>query len=102
MKAPTRELWATNGTDILEGYGVTECSPVLACNQRGDNHIGTVGRLLPGIEARLDPVPGLAEGGRLFVRGPNIMAGYLNADQPGVVIPPEGRLARHRRYRHHG
>jgi acyl-[acyl-carrier-protein]-phospholipid O-acyltransferase/long-chain-fatty-acid--[acyl-carrier-protein] ligase len=51
VKAPTRELWAKNGTDILEGYGVTECSPVLACNQRGDNHIGTVGRLLPGIEA---------------------------------------------------
>ncbi|MGZ5851772.1 MAG: AMP-binding protein [Hyphomicrobium sp.] len=89
VKAPTRELWAANGTDILEGYGVTECSPVLACNQRGDNHIGTVGRLLPGIEARLDPVPGLAEGRRLFVRGPNIMAGYLNADQPGVVIPPK-------------
>jgi acyl-[acyl-carrier-protein]-phospholipid O-acyltransferase / long-chain-fatty-acid--[acyl-carrier-protein] ligase len=89
VKAPTRELWASNGTDILEGYGVTECSPVLACNQRGDNHIGTVGRLLPGIEARLEPVPGLDEGGRLFVRGPNIMAGYLLADQPGVVSPPK-------------
>ncbi len=89
VKAPTRELWANNGTEILEGYGVTECSPVLACNQRGDNHIGTVGRLLPGIEARLEPVPGLNEGGRLFVRGPNVMAGYLLADQPGVVSPPK-------------
>lgn len=89
VKVPTRELWAKNGTEILEGYGVTECSPVLACNQRGDNHVGTVGRLLPGIEARLDPVQGLAEGKRLFVRGPNIMAGYLNADKPGVVIPPK-------------
>ncbi len=89
VKAPTRELWASNGTEILEGYGVTECSPVLACNQLGDNHIGTVGRLLPGIEARLEPVPGLNEGGRLFVRGPNVMAGYLLANQPGVVSPPK-------------
>ncbi len=89
VKAPTRELWAANGTEILEGYGVTECSPVLACNKRGDNHVGTVGRLLPGIEARLDPVPGLEVGKRLFVRGPNIMAGYLNADRPGVVMPPK-------------
>jgi acyl-[acyl-carrier-protein]-phospholipid O-acyltransferase/long-chain-fatty-acid--[acyl-carrier-protein] ligase len=90
VKAPTRELWARNGTEILEGYGVTECSPVLACNQRGDNHIGTVGRLLPGIEARLETVTGLSEGKRLFVRGPNIMAGYLNADRPGVVVAPDG------------
>ena len=89
VKPATRELWAKNGTEILEGYGVTECSPVLACNQRGDNHVGTVGRLLPGIEARLDPVPGLAEGRRLFVRGPNVMAGYLLADQPGVVTAPK-------------
>ena len=89
VKPATRELWAKNGTEILEGYGVTECSPVLACNQRGDNHVGTVGRLLPGIEARLDPVPGLAEGRRLFVRGPNVMAGYLLADQPGIVTAPK-------------
>jgi acyl-[acyl-carrier-protein]-phospholipid O-acyltransferase / long-chain-fatty-acid--[acyl-carrier-protein] ligase len=89
VKAPTRELWAANGTDILEGYGVTECAPVLACNQRGDNHVGTVGRLLPGVEARLEPVPGLDVGGRLFVRGPNVMAGYLLADQPGVVAAPK-------------
>ena len=89
VKPATRELWAANGTEILEGYGVTECAPVLACNQRGDNHIGTVGRLLPGIEARLEPVPGLEEGGRLFVRGPNVMAGYLLADQPGIVSPPK-------------
>jgi len=90
VKAPTRELWARNGTDILEGYGATECSPVLACNQRGANHPGTVGRLLPGIEARLETVTGLTEGKRLFVRGPNIMAGYLQADQPGVIVPPDG------------
>ncbi len=89
VKPQTRELWAKNRTEILEGYGVTECAPVLACNQLGDNHIGTVGRLLPGVESRLDPVPGLAEGRRLYVRGPNVMAGYLLADQPGVVVAPK-------------
>ena len=102
VKAPTRELWAANGTDILEGYGVTECSPVLACNQRGAQSHGTVGPPPAGHRGRLDPVPGLAEGRRLFVRGPNIMAGYLLRRSAGRRHPAEGRLARHRRYRHHG
>jgi acyl-[acyl-carrier-protein]-phospholipid O-acyltransferase/long-chain-fatty-acid--[acyl-carrier-protein] ligase len=88
VKTQTRELWSKIGTEILEGYGATECAPVLAVNQPGANRPGTVGRLLPGIEARLEPVPGLSEGRRLFVRGPNVMAGYLLADRPGELVPP--------------
>jgi acyl-[acyl-carrier-protein]-phospholipid O-acyltransferase/long-chain-fatty-acid--[acyl-carrier-protein] ligase len=72
---------------VLEGYGATEGSPVLAVNKPGDNRRGTVGGLLPGIEARLEPVPGIPGGGRLFVRGPNVMAGYLAAG--GGLEPPE-------------
>ncbi|NNL90101.1 MAG: AMP-binding protein [Marinicaulis sp.] len=77
------------GFEVLEGYGVTECSPVLAANQPGDIRAGTVGQALPGIETRLEPVEGMENGGRLHVRGLNVMKGYITADEPGVVKPPE-------------
>jgi acyl-[acyl-carrier-protein]-phospholipid O-acyltransferase/long-chain-fatty-acid--[acyl-carrier-protein] ligase len=71
---------------VLEGYGATEASPVIAVNKPTDNRRGTVGGLLPGMEAKLEPVPGIPGGGRLYVRGPNVMSGYLTAG--GGVEPP--------------
>jgi acyl-[acyl-carrier-protein]-phospholipid O-acyltransferase/long-chain-fatty-acid--[acyl-carrier-protein] ligase len=76
------------GVPVLEGYGATEASPVIAVNTPGDNRRGTVGGLLPGIDTRIEPVEGIHRGGRLFVRGPNVMAGYLN--EGGVLEPPAG------------
>lgn len=90
VKEETRRRWAKFGTEILEGYGATECSPVIAFNVPDSNRFGSVGRTLPEIETELVPVPGLAEGRRLRVRGPNVMAGYLTATNPGVVVPPPG------------
>lgn len=75
--------------ELLEGYGVTEASPVIAANQPGANRPGTVGRLMKGMEYRLDPVEGIPNAGRLLVRGPNVMLGYIRPDNPGVVVPPD-------------
>lgn len=89
VKDRTRAIYMERfGVRILEGYGVTETAPVLAMNTPLANRAGTVGRLSPLMEARLDPVPGIEEGGRLFVRGPNVMLGYYRAENPGVLEPP--------------
>lgn len=90
VKEETFKKWYdTFGIRLLEGFGATETSPVLSLNLPMNFRRGTVGRLLPGIESRLDPVPGVEKGGRLFVKGPNIMLGYLKADNPGVLQPVE-------------
>jgi acyl-[acyl-carrier-protein]-phospholipid O-acyltransferase/long-chain-fatty-acid--[acyl-carrier-protein] ligase len=89
VKPATRNVYLEKfGLRVLEGYGVTETSPVLALNTPMFNRFGTVGKLLPGIEARLEPVPGIDDAGRLYARGPNVMLGYLRAEQPGVLDPP--------------
>ena len=91
VKDETKQLYMDRfGVRVLEGYGSTETSPALTLNAPMQMKAGTVGRLLPGIEYRLDDVPGVEHGGRLFVRGPNVMLGYYLHDQPGVIQPPEG------------
>ena len=89
LNEEVRRTWMEKfGIRILEGYGATECAPVLAVNTPMAYRSGTVGPLLPGLEPRLEAIPGIERGGLLSVRGPNVMLGYYLYDQPGVLKSP--------------
>lgn len=90
LQDETRDLWMEKfGLRILEGYGATETSPVLAVNTPMHYKAGTVGMLLPGIKHRLEPIQGIKQGGRLWVKGANIMMGYLLHDAQGSLEAPD-------------
>jgi acyl-[acyl-carrier-protein]-phospholipid O-acyltransferase/long-chain-fatty-acid--[acyl-carrier-protein] ligase len=91
VQEATFTTWARKfGVRILEGYGATECSPVIAVNTPAAPSVGSAGRFLPGIAWKLEPVEGVTDGGRLFVRGPNIMKGYLNPEAQQAFAALDG------------
>jgi len=93
VRDETRAIFNTKfgGVELLEGYGATEAAPVVAVNHPDRNRPGTVGQILPGIEYRLEPVEGITGGGRLFLRGPNVMEGYISPEDPqGLELLAEG------------
>jgi len=91
LQEATALAWAQKyGVRILEGYGATECAPCVSVNTPLEPRYGSVGRLLPGLEYKLELVEGVADGGRFFVRGPNVMKGYLNTDANAKFLAQDG------------
>lgn len=89
LTGQTERIWMEKfGIRILQGYGATETSPVLATNSPLTYRRGSVGHFMPGVEYRLVDIPGIDHGKSLHVKGPNIMKGYLIADRPGEIVPP--------------
>lgn len=91
VKPDTRNMWMERfGIRVLEAYGSTECSPVITANNRIFNRFGSIGKLLPALEYKINHVDGIEKGGELWIKGPNIMQGYIMPDNPGVLVPLEG------------
>ncbi|MGI6655784.1 MAG: AMP-binding protein [Desulfobulbus sp.] len=77
------------GLRLLHGYSCTTAAPLVALNTPIQYRAGTVGRLLPGLSARIVPTPGAPlGGGRLQIRGPGLISGLLSPEAPGIVQPP--------------
>lgn len=93
LSEDVRKLYAEKfGIRVLEGYGVTETSPVLSVNTPMASRAGTTGELFPGVEYRIEAVPGIEGAGILHVRGPNVMLGYLSDSQPGTIEPVRSKF----------
>ena len=93
LQNDTQRLWMEKfGIRILQGYGVTEASPVISVNTPLIHKLGTVGPPVPGLKYHLSPIEGIEKGGRLSVKGPNIMLGYLLHDSHNRIKPPVTEL----------
>ncbi len=78
------------GFVFLQGYGLTETSPIVSVNTLERNRVGSVGPAVPGMTVRIDS-PGKGGVGELVVRGPNVMKGYyMNPDATARVLSPDG------------
>ncbi|MCB1986220.1 MAG: long-chain fatty acid--CoA ligase [Burkholderiales bacterium] len=87
LSAEISRVFIGLGLPILQGYGMTESSPVVCVNRHGDNVPSSVGQPIPGVEVKL------GEEGALMIRGPNVMMGYWNNQEAtDAVLSPDGWL----------
>lgn len=76
------EFFYAVGLPVYEGYGLTETSPVISVNYPGTVKLGTVGRVVPGVEVRMGEEPAEENAsGEILVRGPNVTPGYYNREE---------------------
>ena len=80
------------GFTVLQGYGLTETSPVVTMTREGNARIGSVGLPLPGVEVRIDD-PNEDGTGQIMVKGPNIMMGYYRNEKETADVIKDGWLA---------
>ena len=91
VKLDTRDMFMERmGVRIMEAYGITECGPFVAANNHVYSRFGSIGRIIPAMEYKIEPVPGIEKGGELVLKGPNVMLGYIMPDNPGKIVSLEG------------
>lgn len=87
LSTEVNEFFHALGVEVLEGYGLTECAPVVAVNRPGSTHVGCVGPPLPDVEVKI------GEHSEILVRGANVMQGYHNLpEETALALDEEGWL----------
>lgn len=86
LSKETGSIFKTLGFSVLEGFGMTECAPMISFTRPGDVKVGYCGKVLPGIEVKI------GENEEVLIKGPNVMSGYYNKPEETAQIIKNGWL----------